>query len=149
MTLKERINNDLKTAMKGGDKIRLEAIRSVRAQIIEFEKRGTGKEITPDDELSILNSQVKSRKESIEQFSAGKRNDLVEIEEKFLKVILEYLPRQLTPEEAEQVVRSIIQQTGASTQKDFGKVMSLAMKELKGNIDGKIVQELVKKNLEG
>ena len=92
---------------------------------------------------------VKKRKEAIEMYRQGGREELAQQEEKELEIINLYLPKQVTPEEAEQVVVRLIAQTGASSAKDFGKVMPLAMKELKGKIDGKVVQELVKAKLEG
>ncbi|MBI3587309.1 MAG: GatB/YqeY domain-containing protein [Ignavibacteriales bacterium] len=147
MTLNERINTDLKEAMKSGEKIKLETLRSIRAQMIELSKRGTGKEITLDEELSVLMSAIKKRKEAIELYEKGGRMELVKQEQQELEIISTYLPKQMSKEEAEQIITTIITQTGAASAKDFGKVMPLAMKELKGKIDGKIVQELVKNKL--
>jgi uncharacterized protein len=100
MALAQRINDDLKAAMKSGDKTRLETLRMVRAQIIEFEKKGLNRPMNEDDEMSILVSAVKKRNESIEQFKAAGRTELVEQETKELKIITEYLPKQLSQEEA-------------------------------------------------
>lgn len=147
MTLNERINNDLKEALKSRDRTRLDTLRLLRAGMIELSKRGTGKEITPDDELSVLMAAVKKRKEAIELYEKGGRADLAHQERQELEVISSYLPKQLSREEAEQVIQKIISETGASSPKDFGKVMPLAMKELKGRIEGKLVQELVKSKL--
>ncbi|MBI3787450.1 MAG: GatB/YqeY domain-containing protein [Ignavibacteriales bacterium] len=149
MTLNERINADLKEAMKSGEKTKLETLRSIRAQMIELSKRGTGKEITPDEELSVLMSAIKKRKEAMEMYEKGGRMELVKQEQQELEIINAYLPKQMSKEEAEQVIMNIVTQTGAASAKDFGKVMPLAMKELKGKIDGKIVQELVKNKLGG
>ncbi|MCI0560354.1 MAG: GatB/YqeY domain-containing protein [Nitrososphaera sp.] len=148
-TLNERVTEDMKTAMRSGDKTRLETLRSLRAHFIELSKRGENKGITPEDELAVLMSAVKKRKEAIEMYRQGKREELARQEEQELEIINEYLPKQATREEAEQVVSRLVAQTGAVTAKDFGKVMPLAMKELKGRIDGKVVQELVKAKLEG
>ncbi len=147
MTLNERINNDLKEALKSRDRTRLDTLRLLRAGMIELSKRGTGKEITPEDELSVLTAAVKKRKEAIELYEKGGRADLAHQERQELDVISSYLPKQLSKEEAEQVIQRIISETGASSSKDFGKVMPLAMKELKGKIEGKLVQELVKSKL--
>jgi hypothetical protein len=147
MLLKEKINNDLKSAMKSGDKIRLQTIRSIRAAILEFEKSGSGTEMNEAEEIKLLSTAAKRRKESIEQFRKGGREDLALIEEAELKVIMEYLPKQLTPEEIESEIRKLAEQVGASTKADFGKLMSSVMKELKGKADGKLVKELVEKVL--
>jgi uncharacterized protein YqeY len=147
MTLSEKINNDLKDAMKRGDRTKLETLRLIRAHLIELSKRGTGKEITPDEEVSVLTGAIKKRKEAIELYEKGGRMDLADQERKELEVITAYLPQQMSREEAGEVVQRIIGETGSSSPKDFGKVMSLAMKELKGRIDGKAVQEIVKGTL--
>jgi hypothetical protein len=147
MTLSEKVNTDLKDAMKRGEKTKLETLRLLRAHLIELSKRGTGKDITPDEELSVLTAAVKKRREAIELYEKGGRMDLAEQERRELDIITTYLPKQMSREEAEEVVQRIIGETGASSAKDFGKVMPLAMKELKGRIDGKVVQEIVKAKL--
>ncbi len=147
MTLSERITADMKESMKSGEKLRLETLRTIRAQIIELTKRGSDKPITADDELSVLMAAMKKRKEAIELYEKAGRNELAHQEQEELKIISSYLPAPLTREEAEKVVETIIHTTGSVSAKDFGKVMPLAMKELKGKIDGKIVQELVKGKL--
>lgn len=149
MTLTERINEDLKTAMKSGDQIRLMTVRSIRAQLIELSKRDAGKALTPEDETSALLAAAKKRKEAIEMYEKAGRKELVDQEQKELEIIQTYLPKQMTREEAEQIVSRFVAETGSSSPKDLGKVMPLAMKELKGKIDGKIVQELVKQKLGG
>jgi uncharacterized protein YqeY len=147
MSLTEQINADLKAAMKSGDSVKLNTIRSIRAQIIEFSKSGTGEAITPEIEMSMLLSAAKKRKESIEMYEKGGRQDLADQEKRELEIISSYLPKQMTKEEAEAVIAKIIAETGAASAKDFGKVMPLAMKELKGKFDGKVVQEIVKQKL--
>ncbi len=149
MTLSERINEDLKAAMKSGDPIRLTTVRSIRAQLIELAKRGTGTAITPDEEISALLAAAKKRKEAIEMYEKANRKDLADQEQKELAIINEYLPKPMTREEADAVVARIVTETGAAGAKDLGKVMPLAMKELKGTIDGRLVQELVKARLGG
>ena len=147
MNLKEQINQDLKEAMKSGDKDRLNTIRSIRALILEFEKSGTGKEISESDELNILNAAAKKRKESIEQFKNAGRLDLAEKEEKELQIIMEYLPKQLTEEEIEVEVKKIISELNAKGKEDFSKVMPTAAKTLKGKADGSVIRKIVEKLL--
>ncbi|MEO8169087.1 MAG: GatB/YqeY domain-containing protein, partial [bacterium] len=95
MALKEKISDDLKAAMKSGEKLRLETLRTMRAALMEKEidLRGTGKQVTPEDEIATLMSAAKKRKESIEQFQAAGRMELVEQETAELKIIQEYLPK--------------------------------------------------------
>ena len=149
MALKERLGEDLKVAMKSGDKLRLETIRTLRAALMEkeIELRGNGKEVTPDDEVATLASAAKKRKESIEQFQAGGRMDLVAQETTELKIIQEYLPKQMGEDEIKSVIEDVVKATGASSGGDFGKVMPQVMKQLKGKADGRMIQELVKKRL--
>jgi uncharacterized protein YqeY len=150
MTLKERINEDLKAAMKAGDKIRLEAIRAIKKDIIEketAEKRAQRGELTPEEELEVLTAMVKRRRDSIEQFKQAGRTDLVDEETKQLAVIEQYLPAQLSEEEVKDVLKKIISQVGAVSAKDLGKVMGAAMKELKGKADGSMVQKIAKELL--
>jgi hypothetical protein len=149
MTLTEKINEDLKLAMKAGDSVKLNTIRSIRALIIELSKRGTGTEITADEEMKILLNAAKKRKEAIEMYQKANRIDLIEQEQRELEIINSYLPKQMSIEEAQEVVRKIIEQAGAVSLKDFGKIMPLAMKELKGKVDGKVIQDIVKKNIGG
>jgi len=147
MSLKEIINEDMKKAMKSGESARLETLRSIRAEILKMDKSGMNREMTPEEEIALLTKQAKQRKESIEMFSAAGRQDLVDKEQIQYDIISEYLPKQISKEEAEEIINKIIADTGASTQKDFGKVMGAAAKELKGKIDGKIIQEIVKSKL--
>ena len=147
MALSEKINDDLKAAMKSGDSIKLNTIRSIRTRIIELSKRGTGSSITQEDELTILLSEAKKRKEAIEMYQKGGRTDLSDQEQRELEIINEYLPKQISIEEVVDIVKKIIVEVGAVSVKDFGKVMPAAMKELKGRIDGKVVQEVVKQQL--
>ena len=149
MGLTQRINEDLKAAMKSGNKLRLETLRMLRAQIIEFEKKGLDRPMNEDDEMSILMSATKKRKEAIEHFKNAGRMELVEQETKEMEIIAEYLPKQLSREEAERIIEEVIRQSGAGSMKDMGKVMPIAIKELKGKIDSKVISEIVKQKLEG
>jgi uncharacterized protein len=149
MPLKETISADLKSAMKSGDKLRLETLRSLRAGLLEkeIERRGGDTPMTSEDEVGVLTTAAKKRREAIEQFEKGGRADLVAQESAELAIIQEYLPKQLGREEVEKVVRDIIAATGATGPADFSKVMPLAMKELKGKADGRLVQEIVRASL--
>ncbi len=147
MALKDKINEDLKTAMKSGDKLRLATVRSIRALILEFEKSGTDKTLNEEEEIKLLNSAAKKRKDSIEQYRNAGRNDLADKEEVELNILQEYLPKQLTEEEILRSVQSIAEQLGAKTKDDFTKLMPQAIKQLKGQADGKIVKSVVEKIL--
>jgi uncharacterized protein YqeY len=149
MNLRERISQDLKAAMKSGDRTRLETLRTMRAVLLEkeIEKRGAGPGMTAEDEIATLTSAAKKRKESIDLFTQGGRPELARQEELELAIIQEYLPRQLSNEEIANIIREAIGQTGASGPADFPRVMPLVMKQAKGKADGKVVQELVKKAL--
>lgn len=143
MSLKEKINNDLKDAMKSGDKTRLSVVRSIRALILEFEKSGADKVLSPADELAMLTTAAKKRKDSIEQFRNAGRDDLADAEESELKILQEYLPKQLSEDEVKEEVVKLAAQIGAKSKEDFPKLMPLVMKELKGKADGKIVKSIV------
>ena len=106
MNLEPKINEELKNAIKSGDKIRLETMRSIRASIIEFNKSGSDKEMNEDDEMKILNSQAKKRRDAIELYDKGGRDDLVEKEKKELEIIMEFLPKQLTENEIKEIVQN-------------------------------------------
>lgn len=147
MNLKDRINEDLKSALKEKNKIKLETIRSIRALILEHEKSGKDKDLTPDDEIRLLSGAAKKRKESIEQFEAAGRNELADKEKAELEVINQYLPKQLTKEEILEEVKKIAEEVGASTKQDFPKLMPKAVQALKGRADGKIIKEIVEQVL--
>lgn len=147
MNLKEKINEDLKEALKSGDKVKLQTIRSIRALILEFEKSGSNKEFDEEEEIKLLSSAAKKRKESIEQYKNARRNDLAQNEEAELKIVMGYLPEQLDEKEIETKIKEIAKELGVKTKTDFGKLMSAAMKELKGKADGKVVKSIVEKVL--
>jgi uncharacterized protein YqeY len=149
MALTDEINEQIKTAMKSGDKVRLETLRSIRAGILEFEKSGTGREMTDDDAFKIINSGAKKRKDAIEQFEAAGRTEAAEKERLELGIIMEFLPTQMTEDEVRLAVSDIIAQLGASQPSDFGKVMGVAVKQMKGKADGGLIQTLVKQLFSG
>ena len=149
MNLKEKINNDLKEAMRSKDTIRLGTIRSIRALILEFEKRGGETKLSPEDELTLLSSAAKKRKESIEHFEKGGRTDLVEKEKLELEIIQSYLPKQLNDEEIIEKIKVIAAEIGAKDKGDFSKLMPVAIKSFKGQADGKKIKDIVEKFLSG
>ncbi|MBI5020995.1 MAG: GatB/YqeY domain-containing protein [Ignavibacteriales bacterium] len=148
MTFKEKISEDLKVAMKTGDKIRLETLRTIRAGLLEkeVEKRPIGG-MNPEDEVAVLIAASKKRKEAIDIYRQNNRPELAEQEEKELSIIQEYLPQQAGVEEITAFIKKTIQEVGAVSAKDLGKVMPIVVKEFKGRADGKIIQEIVKNNL--
>ncbi len=129
--------------MKSGDKTRLSVVRSIRALILEFEKSGANKELTSEDEIKMLSTAAKKRKDSIEQFRNAGRNDLADAEEAELKILTEYLPKQMDENEIISEVLRIATEIGAKTKEDFPKLMPIVMKELKGKADGKLVKSIV------
>jgi hypothetical protein len=150
MSLKDRIGEDIKTAMKAKDKIRLETVRSIKKAILEKEValRPQGQDsLTEEQEIELLAQQAKQRRDSIEQFQQAGREDLVTKETQELAIIETYLPKQLDEEELTTVLEEIIASVGANSPKDLGKVMGVAMKQLKGKAEGKKIQEIVKSKL--
>jgi len=147
MNLTEKINNDLKNAMKSNDSVRLQTIRSIRALILEFEKSGSGKKLNEEEEIKLLSSAAKKRKEAIEEYVKAGRNDLVSLEEAELTIIMSYLPKQLSMDEIIVKVKQLAEQIGAKTKTDFPKLMPLSVKELKGQAEGKAIKEAVEKIL--
>jgi len=143
MKLKDKINEDLKLAIKDGDKLKLQTIRSIRALIIEFEKNGSGKEFNEEEEIKLLSTAAKKRKDSIEQFRNAGREELAQKEELELQILQSYLPKQLSIDEIKEVVKNLAAQLDAKNKEDFPKLMPAAMKELKGKADGKQVKEIV------
>ncbi|ERN40011.1 hypothetical protein KR51_00034980 [Rubidibacter lacunae KORDI 51-2] len=152
MSLKDRLGDDIKAAMKARDKVRLEAVRGIKKALLEkeIELRAEGKDaLSETDELELLTKQAKQRRDSIAQYSQAGRDDLVQQETQELEVIETYLPQQLSDNEIAAAVDAAIAKAGASTAKDLGKVMGPLVKELKGRADGQKIQALVKAKLGG
>ena len=147
MTEKE-LQDALKNALKSGDKVSMSALRLLISEIkyrkIEDLVKG---ELAEDKILGVLNKMMKRYKESIEQFSAGGRQDLVEKEKAEMAVLVKYIPAQMSDEEALAIVVSAIQETGAVSIKDMGKVMKLTLERAKGRADGSMVSRIVKEKL--
>jgi len=142
MTLQERLTADLRGAMKSGDKVRLSAIRLVRAGI-KNDEIAKGIPLNDTGVIDVLSREVKQRRESIDEFAKANRRDLLTKEEAELAVILEYLPRQMSREEVMILASQVIGEVGAQGPRDKGKVMSQLMPALKGKAEGRVVNEVV------
>lgn len=147
MTLKEQINEDIKTAMKAQEKSTLTALREIKSLILlEETKGGATENITPANEIALLTKALKQRKESFDMFKNGGREEQAAEQLAVIQVIEKYLPKQLSPEEAEAKIKTIIAENNA-TMKEMGKIIGLANKEMAGQFEGKLISEMVKKLL--
>ncbi len=146
VNLKEKINGEMVSAAKAKDKIKLSAIRMIKSALHNKEI-DLKRELNDEELLQVLSSIVKQRKDSIEQFRKGGRVDLVEKEEKELAVVQFFMPEQLSEEEIETEIEKAIEDVGAVSIKDMGKVMKVVMPRLTGRADGKIVSDKVKAKL--
>ncbi|WP_159883835.1 GatB/YqeY domain-containing protein [Paenibacillus puerhi] len=146
MSLSNRLNDDMKLAMKSQDKFKLSVIRMVRAAIknIEIDQR---KPLEEQEVLDVLNREVKQRKDSLQEFEKAGREDLAENLRAEIVILMEYLPQQLSDEEVKAIVQQTIQEVGASSKADMGKVMGALMPKVKGRADGKIVNQFVQQFL--
>lgn len=146
MGLQEQLMEDMKAAMKSGDKPTVETLRLIRSQVknVAISK---GEDLSDDDVISVLTKEAKKRKESIELYKKGGRDELAESEEKELGIIQSYLPEAISEEELSQIVQSAIEESGAESMKEMGKVMGFVMPQVKGRADGKAVREMVKQKL--
>ncbi len=147
MGLKEKIQQDIKQAMKEKDQVRLSTLRLLMAEI-QNREIDAGEELDEPEILSIVQKAAKQRKESIEQYKKGGREELAAKEEQELGILESYLPQQLSREELESIVREAIEKCGATSPKEMGKVMKEVMPKVKGRADGKEVNALVRAMLE-
>lgn len=147
MSLRDRLTEDLKLAMKSKDQLRMDVIRMIKAAILNKEMEL--KKDLDDAEMSrIMSTLIKQRRESVVQFEKAQRADLAEKERKEISIIETYLPQALSPQELEQIVVSALSETGARSLKDMGAVMKVVMARLAGQaVDGKLVSDLVKAKL--
>jgi uncharacterized protein YqeY len=148
MSLKERLSDDLKQAMRERDQNRLIALRLLRSAIVNDEV-ASGHPLSDDEALAVVARQAKQRREAIEIFGAAGRQDLVAAEEAQLRVLQEYLPQQMSREEVEQAAREAVERVGASGPADLGAVMRDLMPRLKGKADGSLVNQVVREILAG
>lgn len=147
MSLKEKITEDMKIAMKEGEKTKLNLIRMLRSDI-RYKEIEKGSELDDNGIIDVLSSAAKKRKESIEEFKKGGREDLVAQEEKELKIIYSYLPEQLSEEELLTLIDESIVEADAQSSKDVGKVMRVIIPKVKGRADGKKVNQMVSLKLQ-
>jgi len=146
MSLEERVADEMKQAMKAGDKLRLSAIRMIRSALKnkEIELR---RKLEDEDVVKAIQVMVRKSEESVEQFQAGGRMDLVEKEKKEMEVLKSFLPQLLSQEEILKIIDQSIQETQASSLKDIGKVMKSVLAKVGGKADGRLVNQLVKEKL--
>ena len=147
MSLKEKITEDMKIAMKEGKKTKLNLIRMLRSEI-RYKEIEKGSELDDNGIIDVLSSAAKKRKESIEEFKKGGREDLVAREEKELEIIFSYLPEQLSEEDLLKVIDESISEVEAQSPKDVGKVMRVIIPKVKGRADGKKVNQMVSLKLQ-
>ena len=142
MSLQDSVQSDIAAAMRGGDGLRRDVLRMVTSAAYNVEKK-QGRPLTDDEYLAVLSREVKTRRESVEAFTAGHRDDLVAKEEAEIAIIGEYLPDALTEDQIADLIREGISATGASSARDMGKVMGWLSPRTRGRADGKHVSELV------
>ena len=142
MSVVERIDKELIEALKAGEKERVTVLRGLKSDL-KYKKISLGKELSEQDALDVLTSAAKKRRESIEQFAKGGREDLVRKEEAELAVINVYLPQQLSEDEVREIVRAAVSESGAESAKQMGLVMKIVMPKVKGRADGKLVNKIV------
>jgi uncharacterized protein YqeY len=152
MSIQERITEQLKAAMKEGDKVRLGVLRMVRSRLQEKEverraKEGRDYKLTEEEMVQVVASYAKQRRDSIDSYRQGGREDLAEREEAELALLQEYLPKQLSPEEIRSIVQEAIAECNASSPRDMGAVMQRVMPRVKGAADGKAVNQIVRELL--
>jgi hypothetical protein len=148
MSLKVRIDAEIKKAMLAKEKDRLTALRGIKSQILLAEtEKGVGDELKEDVEMKLLSKAAKQRQESAEIYKKEGRDDLYEKEMKEFKVISEFLPEQLSDEAIENEIKVVIKETGADSMKDMGKVMGIVTKKLSGKADGRKISDIVKRLL--
>ncbi|MCM3040517.1 GatB/YqeY domain-containing protein [Paenibacillus motobuensis] len=147
MNLSERLNEDMKQAMKSQDKFKLSTIRMVRSTIknLEIDLKRT---LDDNEVLDILSREIKQRKDALQEFEKAGRDDLAASARAEVEIIAVYLPKQLTEEEIKVIVQQTIQETGASSKADMGKVMSALMPKVKGRADGKLINQAVQQSLQ-
>ena len=148
MGILANLTDEIKTAMRAKDSLRLEALRAIKSAVMLEQTAQAGETILTDEqEIKLVQKLVKQRKDSAQIFKDQNRPDLVEPEEAQAKIIAEFLPAQLSQEEITKIVGDIIAQTGAEGMKDMGKVMGMASKQMAGTADGKTISIIVKQLL--
>ena len=147
MSLKQKLQEDLKSSMKNKDAIKKSVITLIRSSIKQYEVDNRV-ELQDDEIVDLIAKQLKQTRDSREEFAKAGRDDLVSKAEAEIEVLKEYLPQQLSEEELNEIVISTISEVGATSMKDMKKIMSSIMPKVKGRADGKLINELVRKNLQ-
>ncbi|MAI28306.1 MAG: glutamyl-tRNA amidotransferase [Flavobacteriales bacterium] len=147
MRLEEKVNEKLKAAMKSKDKISLESLRLIKSEILLLKTKSGNSKLNEDDELRLIQKMIKQRKDSANIYDSKGRNDLATSELNQIKIISQFLPKQLEESDIVDIVDKIIVDLNASGMKDMGKVMSLASQEMMGKADGKTISSIVKSKL--
>ncbi|NMM51518.1 MULTISPECIES: GatB/YqeY domain-containing protein [Paenibacillus] len=147
MDLSQRLNEDMKQAMKSQNKFKLSTIRMIRSAVknVEIDLKRT---LNDDEVLDILSREIKQRKDALQEFEKANRVDLADNVKAEIDILSEYLPAQLSEEEIKAIVQGTIQETGASSKSDMGKVMAALMPKVKGRADGKLVNAIVQQYLQ-
>jgi uncharacterized protein YqeY len=150
MAILEKVESEIKQALKNKQKERLEALRSIKTALWKAKtEKGANQQLSEEKEIQVLQKQLKQRKESAEIYEQQNRNELAEAEQKEAEVIQEFLPRPMSDEELTESIRKIIDEAGATSMKDMGKVMGIANSKLAGKAEGKVIADKVKKMLSG
>ena len=146
MTLQNRLQQDMQAAIRERDELRRDTLRMVVSAAYNVSKQ-TGRDLTDEEVITVLSREVKTRKESVEAFTAGGRADAAAKEQAEIEIISAYLPEQIDPAELAQIVAAAVAESGATSVKDMGKVMAVLMPKVKGRADGKLVSSLVTQEL--
>jgi len=147
MSLLKQIDQDLVKALKSGDRLAADTLRGLKSDIKYFQLEKRVDELSDEDIIGVISSAAKRRRDSIEQFKAGGRQDLVDKESRELEIVQQYLPQQLSEDDVEKIVKEAVEETGAQSPSDMGKVMKVVMPKVKGRADGKLVQKIVTRSL--
>lgn len=146
MSLKEKLQEDWKQALKAKDKFKANTISMAKAAVLLVEKTD-GKQLDDEQVIEVLAKEVKQRREAILEFEKGNRQDLIDKAEAEIEILLGYLPQQLSEEEISEIVRQAVKELGASSMKEMGKVMAVVTPKTKGRADGRLVNQIVKQYL--
>ncbi|MCC0631411.1 MULTISPECIES: GatB/YqeY domain-containing protein [unclassified Clostridioides] len=147
MSLKQKLQEDLKSSMKNKDTVRKSVVTLIRASIKQYEVDNRT-ELNEDGIIDVIAKQLKQRRDALVEFEKAGREDLIKETEAEIEVLKEYLPQQLSEEELEEIVKCTISEVGATSMKDMGKIMSVIQPKVKGRADGKLINKLVKQNLQ-
>ncbi len=147
MSLKQKLLDDMKAAMKEKDIIRKNTIQMVRSAVLQVEKDNKTS-LDDDGIIEVIAKEVKKRRDILPDYEKSGRQDLIDDLKKEIKVLMEYLPKQLTEEELEEIIRQAIRETGAASARDIGKVMQAVMPKVKGRADGKLVNQIARRLLQ-